>query len=133
MLHNNEGRFAKVFFSFFAIFPSEQQSKRAHTFALKNMTLFWFLILFASLLLLLWFLFWSDLILQWSDPLNCPSEYFAKYKASSEVLRRAQETTETQEKYLVVGAGFTGLAVMAALKRNGIAFDGVEKNDQIGT
>ncbi|WP_263975377.1 NAD(P)-binding protein [Leptolyngbya sp. 7M] len=37
-----------------------------------------------------------------------------------------------KEKIAVVGAGFSGLAVMAAFQRHGILFDGFEADEQIG-
>ncbi|MBM3289030.1 MAG: NAD(P)/FAD-dependent oxidoreductase [Candidatus Hydrogenedentes bacterium] len=39
---------------------------------------------------------------------------------------------DTSDKHCIVGAGFTGLAVAAALKRHGIAYDHLEADDALG-
>lgn len=63
------------------------------------MTWFWFLLIVVVVFLALWFLYWSDVLFYWADPLNCPASY---YNVTYE--------KKVDEKYLVVGAGFAGLA-----------------------
>jgi hypothetical protein len=41
-------------------------------------------------------------------------------------------STDRQERHCIVGAGFSGLAIAAALKRAGIAYDHLEADDQVG-
>lgn len=39
---------------------------------------------------------------------------------------------ETFSKFAVIGAGFTGLAICAALKRNNIKFECIEEDSEVG-
>lgn len=41
-------------------------------------------------------------------------------------------TSATEKKHLVIGAGLTGLAMAAALKRHGIAYDHVDRDTGVG-
>lgn len=45
---------------------------------------------------------------------------------------RQPDPRDLAEKHCVIGAGFTGLAVAAALKRHGIPYDHLEADDAIG-
>jgi len=42
------------------------------------------------------------------------------------------DKSDRSDKHCVIGAGFTGLALAAAFKRHGIAYDQLEADDAIG-
>jgi hypothetical protein len=91
------------------------------------MSLLFVIFVIILITLILWFIFWSDLIL-YSDPINVPVEFYTNW--TTNVVPK--EPIPTKEKYLVIGAGFVGLGVCASLKRHGIHFDCVDGNDAIG-
>jgi thioredoxin reductase len=57
--------------------------------------------------------------------LNCSPKIF-------EYQLPINNSTKEEDKFLVIGTGFCGLAICGALKRNGILFEAVEKNNEIG-
>ncbi|CEM39677.1 unnamed protein product [Vitrella brassicaformis CCMP3155] len=70
-----------------------------------------------------WWLFWS----RTADPSKLINVVY-----DEERIARAAKVDKTEEKILVVGAGFSGLAVGASFKRHGIPIDIVDANEEIG-
>jgi hypothetical protein len=67
--------------------------------------IFTYIFYFAIILLLIWFLFWTDIILYWSDPLNIPKSFFTKTNNKT----KKNDEYKDEEKFCVVGCGFCGL------------------------
>jgi cation diffusion facilitator CzcD-associated flavoprotein CzcO len=69
----------------------------------------------------------SPSLAQRSRPLRSVDEWLQQSAVSTEF-----EITDVHLPVLVVGAGPAGLAAMAALKRAGVAFEGVESHSRVG-
>lgn len=102
-------------------------------------------IAFAVITIALYFIYWTDVLFYWSDPLKCPPSVFQPTVTQkltrnkqdlndkqSEIKKQAKEVELKEEKFLVIGCGFCGLAICGALSRNGIAYEAAEKNEEIG-
>lgn len=91
-------------------------------------------------LLIVWLLYWSDLLFYWSDPVQCPSSVFTSiryeepkgiaYFKVAHIIQVGEK--EYEKKFAIIGAGFCGLGLAAACKRYGIPFDSFEKNECVG-
>lgn len=46
--------------------------------------------------------------------------------------KKISAVTDTKEKWLIIGTGFSGLGLAGALKRHAIPFDAIEKQDKVG-
>eukprot|EP01012_Entosiphon_sulcatum_P013870 TRINITY_DN19054_c0_g1_i1.p1 TRINITY_DN19054_c0_g1~~TRINITY_DN19054_c0_g1_i1.p1 ORF type:complete len:533 (+),score=114.95 TRINITY_DN19054_c0_g1_i1:87-1685(+) len=73
---------------------------------------------------LLWWLLWRGY-----DPLALkPADFQPHFPLNPDY----EEPQSTEEKFLVIGAGFVGLGMAASLQRNQIPFDVMEQDDGVG-
>ncbi len=90
------------------------------------MELLYWLLALAGVSALLYFFFWTDLFLYWSDPTVCPPTEFPHHVLPS----LKDSSLKREDRFLIIGSGFTGLALMGAMSRNGVEFEAIDKNDQ---
>ncbi|KAL9647326.1 hypothetical protein ABK040_011692 [Willaertia magna] len=91
------------------------------------------LFLLTALLTIVWIIYWTDLLFYWSDPMICPPSVFPWYtKDKYNEIFKDKPFENTENKFLVVGCGFSGISVSGSLTRNGIPFDVVESQEHIG-
>lgn len=84
-----------------------------------------FLLWLSFILIIIWFLFWSNLIF-YSNPIQLPSSFLTSWT------RDYPKNIQEKDKFIIIGAGFSGLALSASFKRHGIPFVTVDANSEIG-
>lgn len=73
-----------------------------------------------------WYYLWT----KFGDPMNLSPADFPWKVSKEESL--ATVNAKSEEKFLIIGAGFGGLGLAAACRRHGIPFDIVDGSDEIG-